>query len=102
MRMHFCSRHVRDIVIILEEGNLPHPRCSRCDIMVLWRELNGKHHDTAMCRSEAERKRRRMAETKLRESTEMAFEAYRKQLEAVHSFKYLRRIIRRGTTTGQQ
>ena len=26
MRMHFCSRHVRDIVIILEEGNLPHPR----------------------------------------------------------------------------
>ena len=28
MRMHFCSRHVRDIVIILEEGNLPHPRCS--------------------------------------------------------------------------
>ena len=29
MRMHFCSRHVRYIVIILEEGNLPHPRCSR-------------------------------------------------------------------------
>ena len=29
MRMHFCSRNVRDIVIILEEGNLSHPRCSR-------------------------------------------------------------------------
>ena len=27
MRMHFFNRHVRDIVIILEEGNLPHPRC---------------------------------------------------------------------------
>ena len=48
MRMHLCSRHVRDIVVILEEGNLPHPRCSRCDMLVLWRALNGKHHDTAM------------------------------------------------------
>ena len=26
MRVNFCSRHVWDIVIILEEGNLPHPR----------------------------------------------------------------------------
>ena len=34
MWMHFCSRHVRDIVIILEEGNLPHPRCSRCDMLI--------------------------------------------------------------------
>ena len=34
MRMHLCSRHVRDIVIILDEGNLPHPRCSRCNMMV--------------------------------------------------------------------
>ena len=28
MRIHFCNRHVRDIVIILEERNLPNPRCS--------------------------------------------------------------------------
>ena len=55
MRIHFCRRHVRDIVIILEEGNLPHPRCSRCDMLVPWRTLNGKHHGTAMCRSGAER-----------------------------------------------
>ena len=26
MRVHFFHRHVRDTVIILEEGNLPHPR----------------------------------------------------------------------------
>ena len=96
MRMNFCSRHVRDTVIILEEGNLSHPRCSQCDMLVPWRALNGKHHETAMCRSGAERERRRMAETKLRESTEMAFEAYRKQLEAVPSFKYLGRIMTAG------
>ena len=49
MRMHFCSQYVRDIVIILEEGNLPHPRCSRCDMLVPWRALNGRHHATALC-----------------------------------------------------
>ena len=40
MRVHFWRRHVWDIVIILEEGNLPHPRCSRCDMLVPWRYLN--------------------------------------------------------------
>ena len=27
MKVHLWRQHVRDIVIILEEGNLPHPRC---------------------------------------------------------------------------
>ena len=27
MRENFLHRHVRDTVVILEEGNLPHPRC---------------------------------------------------------------------------
>ena len=94
--MHFCSRHVRDIVIILEEGDLPHPRFSQCDMLVPWQALNGKRHNTAMCRSGVERERRRMADTELRESTEMAFEAYGKQLEAVPSFKYLGRIMTAG------
>ena len=89
-------------MIILEEGNLPHPRCSRCDILVPWRSLNGKHHDTAMCRSGAERKRRQMADTELQESTERAFEAYGKPIEAIPSFKYLGWIITAGDTTGQR
>ena len=65
IRMHFCCRNVRDIVIVLEEGNLPHPRCSRCYILVPWRTLNGKHHGTAMGRSGLEQKKRRLAETEL-------------------------------------
>ena len=28
MRMNFYRRHVQDIVVIFEERNLPHPRCS--------------------------------------------------------------------------
>ena len=32
MRVQFWRRHVRDTVIIMEEGNLPHPRCDpRCE-----------------------------------------------------------------------
>ena len=79
MRVNFWLWHVWDIVIILEEGNLPHPRCSRCDMLVPWQSLNGRHKSTAMCRSGAERKRRRLAETEMRESTEMAFEVYGKK-----------------------
>ena len=49
-----------------------------------------------MCRSGAERKRRRLAETEIRESTEMAFEVYGKQLKTVPSFKYLEIILTAG------
>ena len=96
MRVHFWRRHVRDVVIILDEGNLPHPRCSRCEILVPWRSLNGRHKSNSMCRSGAERKRWRLAETEVRESTEMAFEVYGEQLQTVPSFKYLGRILTEG------
>ena len=96
MRVHFSRRHVRDTVIILEEGNLPHPRCEECDMLVPWRSLNGRHKDTEMCRSGAIKKRRRETETEIRESTERAFEAYGGQLEAVDSFKYLGRVMTAG------
>ena len=49
-----------------------------------------------MCRSGAERNRRRLAETEIRESTEMALEVYREQLHTVPSFKYLGRILTEG------
>ena len=93
MRMHFFNRHVRDIVIILEEGNLPQPRCSRCNMLVPLRLLNSRHHAIAQCVKGAERKRHRMAEAELRDSTERAFEAYGKPLDNVSAFKYLGRVI---------
>ena len=96
MRMHFYSRHVRDIVIILEEVNLPHPRCSRCDMLVSWQALNGRHHATAMCRRGEERKRQRMAKAELRDSTKRAFGAYWKPLETVAKFKYLGQVMTAG------
>ena len=67
---------MRDIVIILEEGKLPHPRCTNCDMFVPWRAHNCRHKSTEMCRSGADKKRRRLAEAEDRDSVGMAFEVY--------------------------
>ena len=93
MRVHFWRRHVRETIIILEEGNLPHPRCENCDMFVTWRALNGRHKSTEMCRSAADRKRRRLADTEVRYSTEKDFEVYGQQIQSVPRFKYLGRVL---------
>ena len=49
-----------------------------------------------MCKSGVERKRRRLAEAEIRESTEMAFEAYGEQFELVRRFTYLGRVMTAG------
>ena len=87
---------MRDIIIILEEGNLPHPRCTHCDMFVPWQALNDRHKSTEMCRSGADKKRRQLAEAEVRDSTEMDFEVYGKQIQSVPRFKYLGRILTEG------
>ena len=69
IRVHFVHRHVLNTVVILEEGNLPHPRCARCDMLVPRRALNIRHPDTSQCVEGAERKRRQHGETETRESS---------------------------------
>ena len=49
-----------------------------------------------MCKSGAERKRRRLAKAEIRESTEMAFEVYGKQINLVPRFTYLGRVMTAG------
>ena len=58
MWVHFWYRHVRDTVVILEEGNLPHPRFPLCEIMVTWRSLNRMHRRIAQCRKGSDWKQR--------------------------------------------
>ena len=95
-RVHFLHRHVLDTVVILEEGNLPHPRCPRCDILVPQRALNGRHPATAQCARGDERKRRRLAEAETRESSEQAFEAYGEPIHNVLEFRYLGMVLTAG------
>ena len=56
-----------------------------------WKAPN--HHTVS---KERGRKRRRMAEVELRDSTERAFEAYGKPLENVLAFNYLGRVMTAG------
>ena len=93
MRAHFLHRHVLDTVVILEEGNPPHPRCPRCNMLVPWNTLNERNPATAQCARGAEQKRRRLAEAELRDSTKKDFEAYGEPLENVTEFKYLGRVL---------
>ena len=93
MRVHFVHRHVQDTVAMLEEGNFPHPRCSRCDMQVPRKALNGRHLGTAQCAKGAERKRRRLAQTETRENLERAFHTYGQPMEAVSEFWYLGRLL---------
>ena len=96
MRVHLMQRHVLDTVVILEEVNTPQPQCPRCNMLFHWCKLKRRHPDTAQCAVGAERKRRRLAEEELRESTERAFDAYGAPLENVKSFKYLGRVMTAG------
>ena len=58
-------------------------------MLVPWRALNGCHKNTEMCRSGAEKKRRRLAEAEVSYSADMDFEVYGEQLQTVPWFKYL-------------
>ena len=93
MQVHFVHWHVQDIVVMLEEGNFPHPRCARCDMQVPRKALNGCHLGTAQCSKGAERKRRRLAEMEKRDNSEQVFRAYGQPMEAVTEFRYLGRLL---------
>ena len=93
MRVHFCHRHVRDTVVILEEVNLPHPWCPLCDMLVMCKTLNLTHRCTAQCTRGAEQRRRQLAAEEEMEVTARDFSAYGNPLEMLTSFKYLGRVI---------
>ena len=81
-------------MFILEEGNSPHPRCARCDMLVPRQALNGRHPDTVQrARHPGERKRRRLAEAEMRENAERAFEAYGEPIQNISAFRYLGRVL---------
>ena len=61
IQVHFLHRNYRDTVIILEEGNPPHPWCPWCDMLVQWKDLNRGHINTSHCAKGWGRKRRKLA-----------------------------------------
>ena len=96
IRVHFLKRHFLDTVVILEEGNFPHPRCARCDILVPRRALNGRQPSITQCARGEEQKRLWLAEAETRESYEQVFKAYGEPIKNVSTFRYLGRVLTAG------
>ena len=87
MWVHLWHQHVRDTVVILEEGNLPHPRCPMCEMLVPCQALNRIHWRTAQCKKVEERERRRLSEEEERAVIYREFSAYGHPLKVVTSLK---------------
>ena len=93
MRVQFWHWHVHNTVVILEEGNLPHPRCPLCDMLVPWWSLNGLHRRTAQCKKRVERKQRNLALDEEKAVNSRAFKSHGVPIEMVTSFQCLGRVI---------
>ena len=47
-------------MVIMEKGNLPHPRCTRYGMFLRWGALNIIHPDTYLCAKGADHNQYRM------------------------------------------
>ena len=48
LRIQFLHHHVRDKIVIMGEGNCPHPLCPACEIFVTWETTNKRHPKTVI------------------------------------------------------
>ena len=85
--------HVRDMIVVLEEGNHPLLWCAQCDMLFSWEALHRSHLATVMCAKGTERKRRRRIEEEDHVRTEATFQSYVRSLEVANSFEYLGRVL---------
>ena len=79
--------------MILEEGDLPHPRCPQCDVFVSHNSLNDRNLTTAFFRRGMERKQHRLAEEEAWAGAEAEVTANDIPLYPVTSFRYLGRVL---------
>ena len=49
LRTHFVHLHVWYKIVIMEEGNPPHPRCPARNMFVTWLTMKNIHPTTALC-----------------------------------------------------
>ena len=60
--IHFVHHHVQETIVIIEEGNLPHPHCPKCDMLVPWAEMKHRHHTNTLCMWGSDRNIQRLEE----------------------------------------
>ena len=54
LQVHFMHHHVQYMLVVLEDGNHPLPRCPKWNIFVPLRALNGKHQATMILKETIE------------------------------------------------
>ena len=89
LRVHFVHHHMRETIVILEEGKQPHSRLPKFDMFVLQQALNGRHPYIYLCRWGDEWKRLQPEEEEARAEPKNSITAYAISLASVSSFNYL-------------
>ena len=79
--------HLRDTIVIPEEGDTPHPLCNQCVMFVPWKYLNGRHPRTVMYKQGAEKKRCILTLELARVGADTEFLHYAQALVNVKDFK---------------
>jgi hypothetical protein len=90
-RRHFAHRHPVDIIIIVEEGPRPLPRCARCDMFVPPFALRGSHPNSRRCAAGALRKQKRELEVTNLRARNQRFQVLGANIDSVDVFRYLGR-----------
>jgi hypothetical protein len=90
MRVHFQGKHLRDTIVIEEEGRFP--RCMKCGIFA--RKVDDAHQKTQTCIKATKVKSLRQAvEMNRRIVAERVFTVQGIPIETVSEFQYLGRIV---------
>ena len=76
LQIQFLHYHMRDMIVIMEEGNYNHPRLHACNRFVTWEALSHRHPTTSLCMWVAEWKLRRLEEEEDREGSKASFRLY--------------------------
>ena len=81
--IHFVRHHVRNTIVMMEEGNRTHPRFSDSGIFLPWAALNHRHPTTDLCDQGADWKRRKLSDKETHVGAATYFRSYIQPLETV-------------------
>ena len=82
-RVHFAHCHVRDTIVILEEGNRNYPHCHKFDMLVSKNALNDRQPYTSLCQQVEDQKHLHLAAYEVEAGEEMVITTYSQPLTSV-------------------
>ena len=102
LRIHFVQYHMQGKIVILEEGNDPHPCCPACGMFIPWVAMKNSNPTTAIYTQGDNRKQQWLSEEEEWAGSATVFRYYGKPLETTMYLKYSIRLIPATEMTGQK